>query len=76
MNTISILVRRSSEQLRQRLETKGAFLEKMPFRCCWSDCGSAGRLLLFIPEYPADSASQKHSLRRSPLCSPGLSSRT
>ncbi|HOB28935.1 MAG: putative sporulation protein YtxC [Dethiobacteria bacterium] len=59
MNTISILVRRSSEQLRQRLETKGAFLEKMPFRCCWSDCGSAGRLLLFIPEYPADSASQK-----------------
>lgn len=56
---ISIIVRRSSDQLQQRLELKSAFLKKLPFRYCWSDCGSAGKMLAFIPAHSDDSASRK-----------------
>lgn len=59
MGIISIVVRRSSDQLQRRLEMKSALLEKLPFRCCWSECGSAGKLLAFIPERPVDRASQR-----------------
>ncbi len=59
MKTISIVARRSCDRLQQRLEQKGAFLNNLPYRCCWSDCGSAGKMLAFIPGQTADRASRK-----------------
>lgn len=59
MSNISIVVRRSSDQLRQRLERKSASFKKLPFRYSWSDCGDAGKMLEFVPDRSADSASRE-----------------
>lgn len=59
MSNISIVVRRSSDQLRQRLERKDASFKELPFRCCWSDCGCAGKMLEFIPDRSTDRASRE-----------------
>ncbi len=59
MKNISIMVRRSSHRLRQRLEQRGAFLDKLLFHCSRIDCGSAGEMLVFIPEESAGSASRE-----------------
>lgn len=55
METISIVIRRSSDMLQQRLKRKSASLNRLPYRSSWSDCGSAGAMLTFTPEQPADS---------------------
>ncbi len=49
MKTFSIMIRRSSERLQRRLKQKGVFLDKLPFRRSWVDCGSAGKMLVFTP---------------------------
>ncbi len=59
VKTISIVVRRSWERLQQRLEQKGAFINDLPFLCSWSDCGSAGKLLVFIPEQSGGGSSRQ-----------------
>jgi putative sporulation protein YtxC len=62
VNSISIVVRRSSEQLQQRLERESASLQKLPFECRWSDCGG-GRMLVFAPRCSADSSSRDTLIR-------------
>lgn len=59
MYTLSIMVRRSCERLQQRLEQKGAFFNKLPFLYSWSDCGSAGKLLVFLPDQSCGGASRE-----------------
>ncbi len=59
METISIVIRRSSDMLQQRLERKSAFLNSLPCRCSWRDCGSAGTMLAFMPEQSAGSGSRQ-----------------
>lgn len=49
MNTITVVVRRSSDRLGQRLEQRGAFLDALSYRCSWSDCGGDGKMLSLIP---------------------------
>ncbi|HPU01519.1 MAG: hypothetical protein GX890_06920 [Firmicutes bacterium] len=59
MYTLSIMVRRSCEQLQRRLESKGALFNNLPFLYSWSDCGSAGKLLCFLPAQPVDGSSRQ-----------------
>lgn len=58
MNPISILVRRSSDQLRQRLERESASFQKIPFECYWNEC-VGGKMLLLKPRPSADNASRE-----------------
>lgn len=66
MYTLSIMVRRSCERLQQRLEQKGAFFNKLPFLYSWSDCGSAGKLLVFLPDQSCGGASRRRSQKQLP----------
>lgn len=59
MNTISIMIRRQGGQLQQRLHHAGAQFQKLSFSYRWSEHGPSGRMLTFIPEIPADSASRR-----------------
>ncbi|NLA11137.1 MAG: hypothetical protein GX883_03320 [Firmicutes bacterium] len=54
METISIMVRRSSDRLEQRLDLESALLERLSFCHCWRECGACGRMLIFSPAPSAD----------------------
>lgn len=57
MKTISIMVKRSSDRLEQRLDLESALLERLSFCFCRRDCGICGRMLTFSPGSSADSGS-------------------
>lgn len=56
MKTISIMVRRSSDRLEQRLDLESALLKRLSFCYCWRDCGACGRMITFFPALSAAGA--------------------
>ncbi len=62
METITFVIRRSPDLLQQRLERESASFSSLPYRCSWSDCGSAGTALTFVPEQYAGSGSRQSIL--------------